>query len=120
MKSLNSSFLTAVQEEIRFRHYSIRTEEAYLGWVKRFILFHHKRHPSTMGVVEVKQFLNHLALERKVASSTQNQALNALVFMYRHVLKQPFENMEGLVYAKRKINVPTVLCKMKSGVFYPS
>jgi integron integrase len=111
MKSLNSSFLTAVQEEIRFRHYSIRTEEAYLGWVKRFILFHHKLHPSTMGVVEVKQFLNHLAIERKVASSTQNQALNALVFMYRHVLKQPFENMEGLVYAKRKINVPTVLSK---------
>jgi len=111
MKSLNSSFLVSVQEAIRIRHYSIRTEEAYLSWIKRFILFHKKRHPDTMGGEEVQQFLNYLALERHVASATQNQALNALVFMYRHVIKQPFENMDRLIYAKRKINIPTVLTK---------
>jgi integron integrase len=110
-KTRNSSFLLSVQKEIRVRHYTIRTEQAYLGWIKRFILFHNKRHPETMGKNEVKQFLNYLALERKVASATQNQALNSLVFMYRHVLKQPIENMDGLVYAKRKINIPTVLSK---------
>jgi len=111
MKPLNSSFLLSVQKAIRVRHYSIRTEEAYLSWTKRFILFHNKRHPKTMGANEVQQFLNHLALERKVASATQNQALNALVFVYRHVLKQPFEDMDGLIYAKRKVNIPTVLTK---------
>jgi len=110
-KTMNSSFLLAVQKEIRVRHYTIRTEQAYLGWIKRFILFHNKRHPETMGKTEVKQFLNYLALERKVAAATQNQALNSLVFMYRHVLKQPIENMDGLVYAKRKFNIPTVFSK---------
>ena len=109
MKPTNSSFLLSVQEAIRVRHYSIRTEDAYLGWIKRFILFHNKRHPDTMGTNEVQQFLNHLAMDRKVASGTQNQALNSLVFMYRHVLNRPVESMDGLVYAKRKINVPTVL-----------
>ncbi len=109
MQNLNSEFLITVQTEIRVRHYSLRTEEAYLGWIKRFILFHHKKHPKDMGDEEVKQFLNYLAMERKVASATQNQALNALVFMYRHVLKQPIEQMQGLVYAKRKVNIPVVL-----------
>ena len=111
MKTINSPFLVSLQEAIRIRHYSIRTEKAYLGWAKRYIFFHNKRHPSTMGANEVKQFLNHLALEKNVAASTQNQALNALVFMYRHVLEQPFENMQGLVYAKQKINIPVVLSK---------
>ncbi|MFK5947594.1 MAG: integron integrase [Methylococcales bacterium] len=111
MKTLKSPFLISLQEAIRIRHYSIRTEKAYLGWAKRYILFHNKRHPSTMGANEVKQFLNHLALEKNVAASTQNQALNALVFLYRHVLEQPFENMQGLVYAKQKINIPVILSK---------
>jgi site-specific recombinase XerD len=110
-KTINSSFLISVQKEIRVRHYTIKTEQAYLGWIKWFILFHNKCHPKKMGKSEVKQFLNYLAVERKVASSTQNQALNSLVFMYRHVLSQPIENMVGLVFAKRKVNIPTVLSK---------
>ena len=111
MKTIQSSFLRSIQEAIRIRHYSIRTENAYLGWAKRYILFHNKRHPSTMGANEVKQFLNYLALDRSVAASTQNQALNALVFMYRHVLEQPFEKIEGLIYAKQKINIPVILSR---------
>ena len=109
MKKINSPFLLAVQEAIRVRHYSYRTEQTYLGWIRRYILFHNKKHPKTMGSLQVQEFLNHLAMDRKVSSATQNQALNALVFMYRHVLNQPFEKMDGLIYAKRKRNIPTVL-----------
>jgi len=72
---------------IRARHYSLRTEETYLSWVKRFILFHGKRHPRDMGVQEVQQFLAHLALEGHVAASTQSQALSAILFLYQQVLK---------------------------------
>jgi integron integrase len=113
MKKIKSEFLLSVQEAIRFRHYSYRTEQTYLGWVKRFILYHNKQHPRTMGGKEVKMFLNYLALERKVSSATQNQALNALVFVYRHVLNQPFGTLDGLIYAKRKINIPTVLSQQE-------
>jgi hypothetical protein len=71
-----SRLLDQVREKIRIKHYSIRTEQAYLDWIKRFILFHGKRHPENMGNAEVEQFLTHLAVERNVAASTQNQALN--------------------------------------------
>jgi hypothetical protein len=78
--------LDQVRDKIRLKHYSIRTEQAYLDWIKRFILFHGKRHPENLGSAEVEQFLTHLAVERKVAASTQNQALNAIVFLYTEVL----------------------------------
>ena len=71
---------------IRVKHYSIRTERSYVHWSKRFILFHGKRHPATMGANEVTAFLSHLAMDRQCAPATQNQALNALLFLYRHVL----------------------------------
>ena len=80
--------LEQVCEAIRVRHYSLRTEETYLRWIKRFILFHDKRHPREMGVQEVQQFLSHLAVEGRVAASTQSQALSAILFLYQQVLKQ--------------------------------
>ena len=78
VKNLSSPFLHRVRDAIRLRHYSIRTEQSYLSWIKRFILFHNKRHPQEMGEQEVVAFLTHLAVSRQVAASTQNQALNAL------------------------------------------
>src|SRR5712692_7146579 len=80
--------LEQVCEAIRTRHYSLRTEETYLRWIKRFILFHGKRHPREMGGQEVQQFLSYLAMEGHVAASTQSQALSAIVFLYQQVLKQ--------------------------------
>ena len=79
--------LEQVCEAIRARHYSIRTEDTYLRWIKRFILFHGKRHPREMGVQEVQQFLSHLAVAAHVAASTQGQALSAILFLYQQVLK---------------------------------
>src|SRR5512134_3884775 len=92
-----SPFLRSVREAIRVRHYSIRTEEAYVHWVKRFVLFHGKRHPAQMGEPEVSAFLSHLAVEGRVAAATQNQALNALVFLYRAVLDRPLGEFAGIV-----------------------
>ncbi len=80
--------LQRVHEAIRVRHYSRRTEEAYVHWIKRLIYFHGKRHPETMGEAEVTAFLNHLAAERHVAAATQNQALSAILFLYREVIKE--------------------------------
>lgn len=105
----SSPFLESVREAIRVRHYSIRTERAYLDWTKRFILFHAKRHPKDMGEGEVAAFLTHLAVNRNVAASTQNQALNALVFVYRHVIGQPLGEIAGAVRAKRPARIPVVL-----------
>jgi hypothetical protein len=73
---------------IRARHYSLRTEDTYVQWIKRFILFHDKRHPQTMGAAEVQAFLTDLAVTQHVAASTQNQALSALLFLYKEVLHQ--------------------------------
>ena len=75
-----------VREVIRVKHYSLRTEEAYWHWIKRFILFHNKRHPNEMGETEITAFLSHLAVKKRVAASTQNQALSALLFLYKEVL----------------------------------
>lgn len=80
--------LDQVRNVIRVKHYSIRTEEAYVQWVRRFVLFHNKQHPQEMGEREIAEFLTFLATVRKVAASTQNQALNAIVFLYREVLRQ--------------------------------
>ncbi len=81
-----SKFLDQVRDAMRVRHYSYRTEQAYIHWIKRFILFHRKTHPQKMGEVEVAQFLTDLAVVRKVSPSTQNQPLNALVFLYKAVI----------------------------------
>lgn len=104
-----SPFLEQVRNAIRVRHYSIRTEEAYLGWVKRFILFHGKRHPRDMGEAEVGAFLTHLAVQGRVAAATQNQALNALVFLYKAVLERPLADIDGVVRAKKPQRLPVVL-----------
>ena len=80
--------LEDVRDLIRTRHYSYRTEEAYLNWIRKYILFHGKRHPAEMGAAEFSEFLTHLAVKREVAASTQNQALAALLFLYKNVLKQ--------------------------------
>ena len=82
--------LDQVREAMRVRHMALSTEHAYVNWIRRFILFHDKRHPSEMAKAEVSQFLTHLAVEGKVASSTQNQALASLLFLYRIVLEQEF------------------------------
>jgi integron integrase len=101
--------LDQVRQKIRLKHYSIRTEQSYVAWVRRFILFHGKRHPDQMGQAEVEAFLTDLAVRGKVAASTQNQALCAILFLYRTVLK--LDVLKGLdaVRAKRPLRLPTVL-----------
>jgi integron integrase len=96
---------------IRARHYSIRTEETYLSWVKRFILFHGKRHPRDMGAQEVQQFLSHLAVEGHVAASTQSQALSAILFLYQQVLKHDIGWLHDVVRAKQPQRLPVVLTR---------
>ena len=98
-----------VRDVVRRRHYSIRTEQAYIHWIKRFILFHGKRHPRQMGAREVEAFLTHLDVAQKVSASTQNQALNALVFLYHHVLLQELDTIENVERAKRPVRLPVVL-----------
>src|SRR5262249_11646094 len=103
--------LEQVRAAIRLRHYSLRTEETYVHWIKRFILFHGKRHPGEMEEQEIAQFLTALAVDGHVSASTQNQALNALVFLYRHVLKLDVGRLENIVRAKQPQRLPVVLRK---------
>lgn len=103
--------LDQVRAAIRMRHYSLRTEETYVHWIKRFIVFHGKRHPAEMGEVEIGQFLSALAVEQHVSASTQNQALNALLFLYRHVLDLNPGWIDNVVRAKRPQRLPVVLRK---------
>jgi len=100
-----------VRERIRVKHYSIRTEQAYLHWIKRYILFHGKRHPQVMGAPEVEAFLSHLATARSVAPATQNQALNAILFLYREVLGIELEWLQNVTRAKRSPRLPVVLTR---------
>lgn len=102
--------LDQLSDHLRTRHYSTRTEQSYVEWARRYILFHQKRHPKDMGAPEVKAFLTHLALERKVAASTQNQALSALLFLYCEVLNQPLSGIDA-VRARQPEHLPTVLTK---------
>ena len=101
--------LDRLRNAISARHYSPRTVEAYVFWARRFILFHGKRHPDAMGAAEVKAFLTYLAISRKVAASTQNQALGALLFLYRHVLGRELEGLSDVIRAKRPVRAPVVL-----------
>ena len=103
--------LDRVRDTVRARHYSRRTEEAYIAWIRRYILFHGKRHPAEMGAAEITQFLTSLAVQRNVAASTQNQALSALLFLYREVLGQEVPWLDGIVQAKRPRRLPVVLTR---------
>ncbi len=103
--------LDRVRAAIRARHYSRRTEDAYVAWIRRFILFHGKRHPAEMSAPEITRFLTSLAVERKVASSTQNQALAALLFLYRDVLEQDMPWFGDIVRARRPRRRPVVLTR---------
>ena len=96
---------------MRTRHYSRRTEKAYVGWIKRYIFFHGKRHPAEMGAAEVSRFLTALAVDRKVAASTQNQAMNALVFLYRVVLEHDLPWLDDVVRARRPRHLPVVFTR---------
>ncbi len=107
--------LEQLREEIRVRHYSYRTEQSYVQWVKRFIIFHNKRHPLEMGEPEINQYLSHLALNRNVSASTQNQALCALVFLYRQVLKIELGEFGGIARAKRPKRLPVVFTRSEVG-----
>jgi integron integrase len=100
--------LDQVRDVLRLKHYSYRTEQTYIYWIRRFILFHNKRHPAEMGTAEVTQFLTHLAVSEQVSASTQNQALSAIVFLYRFVLQQELVNVNA-VRAKPSRYLPTVL-----------
>ncbi len=101
--------LDRVREAIRVRHSSLRTEDCYVEWIKRFIFFHNKRHPQEMGAAEIDQFLTHLAVEGHVSSSTQNQAFAALLFLYQKVLEVEPGRIRGVVRAKRPTRLPVVL-----------
>ena len=105
----SSPFVESVRAAIRVRHCSIRTEQAYVGWIRRFILFQGKRHPAEMGEMEVVEYLTYLAVKRQVSAATQNQALNALVFMYKAVVGRPLGELGDLVRAKRPVRLPVVL-----------
>ena len=101
--------LDVVRDAIRRRHYSLRTEQSYVHWIRRFIYFSGRRHPRELGAPEVTGFLNHLARERNVAASTQNQALSALLFLYREALQTPLPWLDDLERAQRPARLPTVL-----------
>lgn len=101
--------LQRVREEIRRRHYSIRTEEAYLHWIKRYILFHKKRHPDDMDEKEITSFLTHLAMDCNVSSSTQRLALNSVVFLYKQVLKRELDDRINAVRPNKSRKLPVVL-----------
>ena len=102
--------LDRAREILRVKHYSIRTEQAYIGWMYRYIIFHNKRHPKDMGVPEIEAFLSYLAVEGNVAASTQNQAFNAILFLYRHVLEISLHDEKiNAIRARKKTNLPVVM-----------
>jgi hypothetical protein len=98
-----------IRNVLRCKHYSIRTEKTYLSWIKQFVIFHGMRPPRAMGIPEIETFLSHLAVNRKVSASTQNQAFNAILFLYRDVLQIVLGDTINAVRAKRPARVPVVL-----------
>jgi len=106
--------LEQVRQSLRVRHYSYRTEEQYLGWIRRYIIFHGKRHPVDMGSAEVEAFLTDLAVRGNVAAATQNQALAALLYLYRHVLQQDLPWLEDVVRARKPRRLPLVLSRAET------
>ena len=107
--------LDRVRSRIRVKHYSLRTETAYVGWIRRFIVFHAKRHPTEMGKAEVEAFLSNLATQRNVSASTQTQALSALLFLYKEVLACELPWLDEVVRAKKPMRLPTVLTQDDTG-----
>lgn len=103
--------LDRVRQAIRMRHYSRRTESAYVHWIRRFIIFHGKKHPDHMGASEVTSFLSWLATSQRVSASTQNQALSAILFLYKHVLQKDLGRLEPVARAKTPHRVPVVLSR---------
>jgi integron integrase len=103
--------LDRVRSDLRVKHYSIRTERAYIDWIRRFILFHGKRHPNEMGEQEISAFLTHLAVDRHVAASTQNQALCALLFLYQQVLQLKLDFIDDVARVKRPAKIPVVFTR---------
>jgi len=104
-----SPFMESIRAKIRVKHYSIRTEQSYMQWARRFILFHNKRHPAEMGAQEVEAFLSHLAVKENVSASTQNQARSALLFLYKEVLGVELPWLNGVDQAKKPKRLPVVL-----------
>lgn len=100
-----------VRLQIRTRHYSIKTEETYINWIKRYVFFHNKKHPNQMGEKEINQFLSFLAVKKQVSASTQNQALCALLFLYRHVLQKSLGDFGHVIRAKRTRKIPVVFSR---------
>ena len=109
--STKSLLLDRIRDKIRLKHYSIRTETAYVDWVRRFVLFHHRRHPRELGPEHVEAFLSHLAVQRNVAASTQNQAKSALLFLYKEVLGSELPWLDNVESAKRPQRLPVVLTR---------
>jgi len=109
--SKKPKLLDQVRQVIRVKHYSLRTEESYINWIKRFIFFHNKKHPIEMGEKEIGEFITHLAKNEKVSASTQNQALCAIVFLYKNVLKKELENTISIYWSKRPKILPVVFTK---------
>jgi len=107
---MKKKLLEIMRDKIRFKHYSIKTERVYLYWSKKYILFHNKKHPKLMGKVEIEEFLTHLAVHNQVSPATQNQAFNAILFLYREVLNISMEdeNIQAL-RAQQKKHIPVVL-----------
>ena len=103
--------LDRVRGAMRVRHMKWNTEKSYVSWIRRYIFFHGKRHPAEMGAPEISAFLTHLATKKRVSASTQNQALCALVFLYKHVLGREAGELEDVVRAKRRRRIPVVLTR---------
>jgi integron integrase len=108
-----SKLLDDVRDTLRVHHYAMKTEKSYVQWIRRFILFHKKRHPADMGKLEVEEFLTWLAVRRQVAPSTQNQALQAILFLYRKVLNIELAWLDDVVRAKRQQRIPVVLSRQE-------
>lgn len=103
-----------VREKIRVKHYSLRTEEVYIRWIRWFIRFHGNKHPRNMGKPEIEAFLTHLAVARNVSAGTQNQALSAILFLYKEVLEQEMPWLDGVTRAKKSQRLPTVLTRAET------
>lgn len=114
MEQLPRKLLDQVSDTLRVKHYSLRTEKTYIDWIRRYILFHGKRHPKDMGIAEIQVFLAHLATERNLAASTQNQALSAILFLYRYVLQKEIEIPSDLIHAEKSKTLPVVLAHQEA------
>ncbi len=118
VNSAEPKLLEQTQERLRVKHFSLRTERVYLDWIRRYIAFHNRRHPRDMGAAEMESFLTYLAVERSVSPSTQNQALAALLFLYKEVLALELPWLDGIVRAKRGERLPVVLSAQEVRVLF--